>query len=41
MLERQNEIDAQHAEEFEKMHMLETEVDEKVQDAIRHAEMEI
>ena len=30
MQERQNEVDAQHAEEFERMRILEAEVDNKV-----------
>ena len=30
MLERQNEVDAQHAEEYERMRILEAEVDNKI-----------
>lgn len=39
--EKQSASDAQHAEEYQNLLVLESEVDEKVQAAIRHAEQEI
>lgn len=41
ILEHRNKMEEQHEAEYEQMHELETEVDTKVSDAIRHAEAEI